>query len=175
MVVQHMSRGFLESLASWLDEETELTVRKAKEGDLLEPGVVLLAPEDYHMLVSDQGTIRLNKSLAVNGHRPSAELMFDSLAHHYGSRAIGVILTGMGADGASGLKRLRICGGHTIAQDEESSVIFGMPRAAIEMGAAEKILPLMEIGSQVMKWIAEGPDGAGELRSGRKDSEVETQ
>jgi two-component system chemotaxis response regulator CheB len=97
----------------------------------------------------------LNKALPINGHRPSAELLFDSLAQHYGRRGIGIILTGMGSDGASGLKRLRDSGGHTIAQSEESSIIFGMPRAAIELDAAERILHLEEIMPQAVNWVAE--------------------
>jgi two-component system chemotaxis response regulator CheB len=156
LVVQHMSQGFLEGLARWLDHEVELRVKKAEEGDSLEAGVVLFAPEDYHMLVTDGGTIRLNKSLPVDGHRPSAELLFDSVTRYYGKRAIGVILTGMGSDGASGLKRLRSYGGHTIAQDEESSIIFGMPRAAIELGAAEVVRSIENIAPQILEWISGG-------------------
>jgi two-component system chemotaxis response regulator CheB len=155
VVVQHMSKGFLEGLVRWLDEEVELEVRKAQEGDLLEPGVVLLAPEDYHLTVTDRGRVHLNNSLPINGHRPSAELLFESVANHCGKRGVGIILTGMGTDGAEGLKSLRASGGHTIAQDEHSSIIFGMPRAAIELDAAEAILPLEKIAPQIMKWISE--------------------
>ncbi len=155
VVVQHMSLGFLDGLVRWLDDEVGLKVKKAQEGDLLEPGVVLIAPGDHHMMVTDVGTVRLNRSLPINGHRPSAELLFDSVANHYRNRGTGVILTGMGSDGAEGLNNLRVGGGHTIAQDEQSSIIFGMPRAAIELDAAEMILPLEEIGPQIMKWISE--------------------
>jgi two-component system chemotaxis response regulator CheB len=155
VVVQHMSRGFLEGLVRWLDNEIELKVRRAQEGDLLEPGLVLVAPGDYHLLVTPRGTIRLNKSLPINGHRPSAELLFDSVAQCYGRRGVGIMLTGMGSDGAAGLKSLRACGGLTIAQDEETSIIFGMPRAAIELDAAKMVLPLEEIGPQIITWIAE--------------------
>ena len=155
VVVQHMSKGFLGGLARWLDGEVEMEVRKAQEGDLLEPGVVLVAPGDYHLMVTGSGTVHLNSSLPINGHRPSAELLFESVANHYGKRGAGIILTGMGTDGAEGLKSLRACGGHTIAQDEHTSIIFGMPRAAIELDAAEAILPLEEIGPQIMKWISE--------------------
>ena len=158
VVVQHMSRGFLEGLVRWLDNEVELKVKKAQEGDLLEPGVVLVAPGDHHMMVTDRGTVRLDRSLPINGHRPSAEILFDSVAKHYGRRGAGVILTGMGSDGAEGLKSLRACGGYTIAQDEQTSIIFGMPRAAIEIDAAEMVLPLEKIGSQIMEWISEQED-----------------
>jgi two-component system chemotaxis response regulator CheB len=85
-------------------------------------------------------------------------LLFDSVANNYGKRGIGVILTGMGSDGAEGLKSLRLCGGHTIAQDEQTSIIFGMPRAAIELDAAEIVLPLDEIGPHIMKWLSEQED-----------------
>jgi len=158
LVVQHMSRGFLEGLVRWLDNEVELEVKKAQEGDYLEAGVVLVAPEDQHMMVTELDTVRLNRSLPINGHRPSAEVLFDSVASNCGKRGAGVILTGMGSDGAEGLKNLRLCGGHTIAQDEQTSIIFGMPRAAIELEAAEIVLPLDEIGPQIMKWISEQED-----------------
>jgi two-component system chemotaxis response regulator CheB len=158
LVVQHMSRGFLEGLVRWLDNEVELEVRKAQEGDLLQAGVVLVAPGDHHMMITEQDSVRLNRSLPINGHRPSAELLFDSVANNYGKRGIGVILTGMGSDGAEGLKSLRLCGGHTIAQDEQTSIIFGMPRAAIELDAAEIVLPLDEIGPHIMKWLSEQED-----------------
>jgi two-component system chemotaxis response regulator CheB len=155
LVVQHMSRGFLDGLIRWLDDEVGLTVRKAQDGDLLERGVVLFAPEDYHLLVNEDGTVRLNKSLPIAGHRPSAELLFKSVATSCGRCAIGVILTGMGSDGALGLKRLRERGGHTIAQNEASSIIFGMPRAAIEQEAAEVVLSLEAISPQLMSWMRE--------------------
>ena len=155
LVVQHMSRGFLDGLIHWLDHEVALTVRKAQDGDLLERGVVLFAPEDYHLLVNEDGTVRLNKSLPIAGHRPSAELLFKSVAASFGRRGIGVILTGMGSDGALGLKRLRERGGHTIAQNEASSIIFGMPRAAIEQEAAEMVLSLEAVARQLMNWMRE--------------------
>ena len=110
------------------------------------------------MMVTDEGAIRLSKSLPVNGHRPSAELLFESLATYYGRRGAGVILTGMGSDGAMGLKNLRARGGRTIAQDEQTSIIFGMPRAAIELDAAELVLPLGEIAPEIMKWVSTQQD-----------------
>ncbi|MGE5310239.1 MAG: chemotaxis-specific protein-glutamate methyltransferase CheB [Nitrospirota bacterium] len=156
LVVQHMSCGFLDGLIHWLDHEVALTVRKAQDGDMLKRGVVLFAPEDYHLLVNEDGKARLNKSLPIAGHRPSAELLFKSVATSFGRRGIGVILTGMGSDGAVGLKRLRERGGHTIAQNEVSSIIFGMPRAAIEQEAAEVVLSLEAIAPQLMNWMREG-------------------
>jgi two-component system chemotaxis response regulator CheB len=155
LVVQHMSRGFLDGLVRWLDDEVELSVRMAQEGDVLKPGLVLFAPDDYHMLVDEDGTIRLNKSFPIGGHRPSAELLLKSVALRFGRKAIGVILTGMGSDGAIGLRRLRERGGRTIAQNEASSIIFGMPRAAIEQDAAEVVLPLEAIAPQLVAWMRE--------------------
>ncbi len=155
LVVQHISRGFLDGLVRWLDDEVELSVRMAQEGDVLKPGLVLFAPDDYHMLVDEDGTIRLNKSFPIGGHRPSAELLLKSVALRFGRKAIGVILTGMGSDGAIGLRRLRERGGRTIAQNEASSIIFGMPRAAIEQDAAEKVLPLEAIAPQLVAWMGE--------------------
>jgi two-component system chemotaxis response regulator CheB len=159
LVVQHMSKGFLEGLVRWLNNEVELEVKKAQEGGSLEAGVVLVAPGDHHLMVTEVDTVRLDKSLPINGHRPSAEMLFDSVASNYGKQGAGVILTGMGSDGAEGLKSIRLCGGHTIAQDEQTSIIFGMPKAAIELDAAEVVLPLDEIGPQIMRWIAEQKDG----------------
>jgi len=158
LVVQHMSRGFLEGLVRWLDNEMELEVKKAREGDSLEAGVVLVAPGDHHLTVTEMDTVHLERSHPINGHRPSAEALFASVASNYGKRGVGVILTGMGSDGAEGLKSIRLCGGHTIAQDEQTSIIFGMPRAAIELGAAEVVLALDEIGPQIMKWVFEQQD-----------------
>jgi two-component system chemotaxis response regulator CheB len=155
LIVQHMTRGFLDGLVRWLDDEVRLSVRMAQDGDVLKPGLVLFAPDDYHMLVDEDGIVRLNTSLPIGGHRPSAELLLKSVAVRFGRRAIGVILTGMGSDGATGLKRLRERGGRTIAQDEASSIIFGMPRAAIEQDAAEVVLPLEAIPHQLMTWMRE--------------------
>jgi two-component system, chemotaxis family, protein-glutamate methylesterase/glutaminase len=144
LVVQHIADGFTEGLASWLDQESSLEVRQARGGDPLHAGLVLLAPPGRHLVVT-RGAAQLSDSPPVDSFRPSVTPLFLSAAEAYGRRACGVILTGMGRDGAEGLRALKKAGGHTIAQDEASSAVFGMPRAAIETGAVDRVLPLDEI------------------------------
>ena len=146
LVVQHISAGFTSGLVSWLDRTSQVSVKEAEEGDKIQPGVVFIAPHDFHMMVVSGGRIRLNKALPIKGHRPSANVLFSSVAKVYNKNSIGVVLTGMGEDGATGLVEMRKSGSKTIVQDEESSVIFGMPKVAIEMGAAEEVLPIDRIG-----------------------------
>ena len=146
LVVQHISAGFTSGLVSWLDRTSQVSVKEAEEGDKIQPGVVFIAPHDFHMMVVSGGRIRLNKALPIKGHRPSANVLFSSVAKVYNKNSIGVVLTGMGEDGATGLVEMRKSGSKTIVQDEESSVIFGMPKVAIEMGAAEEVLPIDKIG-----------------------------
>lgn len=144
LAVQHIADGFTEGLANWLDQESKLEVRTARDGDPLLPGLVLLAPTGRHLVVG-HGVAGLSDALAVDSFKPSVTPLFRSAAEAYGPRACGVLLTGMGRDGADGLKAIRKAGGHTIAQDETSSAVFGMPRAAIEIGAVDRVLPLEEI------------------------------
>lgn len=132
LYVQHISDGFSEGLANWLRASTELDVRLAQHGEELSPGTVYLCGEDRHLEVSQDGRIALTDQPPVGGFRPSASLMFESVAKAFGSHALAIILTGMGRDGVDGLKAVRQLGGHVLAQDKESSVVFGMPRAAIE-------------------------------------------
>lgn len=144
LVVQHIAEGFTEGLANWLDQESKLTVRTARDGEVLRPGQVLLAPTGRHLVVT-RGHARLSDAPAVDSFKPSVTPLFLSAAEAYGARVCGVILTGMGRDGADGLQAVKRAGGHTIAQDEASSAVFGMPRAAIETGAVDRVLPLEEI------------------------------
>ena len=146
VVVQHISEGFTSGLVEWLDRNSNVKVKEAEANDQIQPGVVLIAPYDFHMIVVSGGRIRLNKALPVRGHRPSVTVLFSSVAKVYNANSIGVVLTGMGEDGAAGLVEMRGNGSKTIVQDEESSVIFGMPKVAIEMGAAEEVLPIDKIG-----------------------------
>lgn len=141
VVVQHISEGFTGGLVEWLTRETSLRVRLARDGDVVAAGTVLIAPEGVHTLVQRGGRIRLSRGLPVGGHRPSADVLFQSVAATYRSAAIGVLLTGMGTDGALGLEAIRKAGGRTLVQDEETSAVFGMPKAAIDLGAAEEVLP----------------------------------
>ncbi len=143
-VVQHIADGFTEGLASWLATETRLHVREARDGDPLRAGRVVLAPTGRHLLVAE-GVARLSDAPPVDTFKPSVTPLFASAARAYGARACGVILTGMGRDGAEGLKAIKDAGGPTVAQDEATSAVFGMPRAAIELGAVDRVLPLDDI------------------------------
>lgn len=145
LVVQHVSRGFVTGLAEWLDSQTPLGVGLASHGDTPQPGTALLPPDDYHIQVNPQGVVELCKEPPYRGLRPSANYMFRSLARAYGPRAVGVVLTGMGDDGAEGLEALRLAGGLTLAQDEQSCVVYGMPREAVLRNAVERVLPLNQI------------------------------
>ena len=144
LVVQHIADGFTEGLAAWLDTETPLRVREARDGDPLRPGQVLVAPTGFHLMV-EAGMARLSDAPAVDTFRPSVTPLFVSAAEAYARRACCVVLTWMGRDGADGVRRLKKAGGHVIAQDEGTSAVFGMPRAAIETGAVDQVLPLDEI------------------------------
>jgi len=151
-VVQHIADGFTAGLAGWLDQECALEVRVAQDGDPLDPGRVLLAPTGHHLLVGP-ARVRLSDEPAVEGFRPSVTPLFLSAAQAHGTRACGVLLTGMGHDGAEGLVALRRAGGHAIVQDEATSAIFGMPRAAIEAGAADRVLALDEIPKALLELV----------------------
>jgi two-component system chemotaxis response regulator CheB len=141
LVVQHMTDGFTTSMLRWLQDKCALPIKVAEEGDTITPRRVLFTPESAHMVVTLGGRIHLSDAEPVNGHRPSIDVTFNSVAKVYGARSAGVLLTGMGSDGASGLLAIRHAGGITMAQDEQTSAIFGMPRAAIELKAAQQVLP----------------------------------
>jgi two-component system chemotaxis response regulator CheB len=140
LVVQHMADGFMAGLLNWLQQRCALPIRAAEEGDAIMPRRVLVAPERLHMVVLPGGRVHLSPDEEVNGHRPSVDVTFNSVAKVYGPRAAGLLLTGMGVDGAAGLLAIRQAGGVTYVQ-EQSSAVFGMPRAAIELGAAQHVLP----------------------------------
>jgi two-component system chemotaxis response regulator CheB len=143
-IVQHIADGFTEGLAGWLASEAHLEVREARDGEALRPGRVVLAPTGRHLLVVE-GAVRLSDGPPVDTFKPSVGPLFFSAARAYGPRVCGVILTGMGRDGADGLRAIRDAGGPTLAQDEATSAVFGMPRAAIELGAVDRVLPIDEI------------------------------
>ncbi|HEX9307031.1 MAG TPA: chemotaxis-specific protein-glutamate methyltransferase CheB [Anaeromyxobacter sp.] len=143
-IVQHIADGFTEGLASWLATEAHRDVHEARDGEALVPGRVVLAPTGRH-LVAGEGFVRLSDAPPVATFKPSVTPLFLSAARAYGARACGVILTGMGRDGAEGLKAIKDAGGPTLAQDEATSAVFGMPRAAIELGAVDRVLPLDEL------------------------------
>ncbi len=149
-IVQHISSGFAKGFAHWLDIESNISVRVAETGDIPTAGTALVAPTDCQMVI-EKGVIKLVDAPAVNSCRPSIDVFFNSLAPDLGSETLGLLLTGMGRDGAQGLLRLKLSGAATIAQDEKSSAVFGMPKAAIAINAAEEVLSLEEIPEAVMK------------------------
>jgi two-component system chemotaxis response regulator CheB len=153
LIVQHIMTGFSIGLATWLNQLVPLEVRLAEQGDEPQAGQVLIAPDDHHVVVDSKGRISLNEEPPLNGLRPSANYLFHSVAKVYGATAIGLILTGMGGDGADGLLALRKTGAHTIAQDETTCIVFGMPAVAIELGAAEQVLPTEKIAPALMHLV----------------------
>jgi two-component system, chemotaxis family, protein-glutamate methylesterase/glutaminase len=167
LIVQHMPPGFTGSLARRLDEISSLSVREAQEGDVVEAGVALLAPGNYHMTVSKRGTIQLDQRPPEHGVRPAVDITMESVAQAYGSAAVGVILTGMGCDGTRGATLIKAAGGQVIAEDESTAVIFGMPRCAIEAGVVDRVAPLSRIAGEVAA-LVEGrrPERAGSRAGG---------
>jgi two-component system, chemotaxis family, protein-glutamate methylesterase/glutaminase len=149
-VVQHIADGFTAGLAGWLAQETPLQVAEARDGEPLLPGRVVLAPSGRHLVVS-RGALHLTDDPPVDTFKPSVSPLFASAARHYGRRACGVLLTGMGRDGAEGLKAIKEEGGTALVQDEATSAVFGMPRAAIELGAVDRVLPLDEIARVLLE------------------------
>jgi two-component system chemotaxis response regulator CheB len=156
VIVQHIADGFVEGLATWLSRETKRTVVVGQEGMVLRRGLVVLAPDDRHLRITSDGAVRLGEDRAVAGHRPSATVLFESVAAAYGPAAIGVTLTGMGRDGADGLLKLIRAGGISIVQSPRSSAVSGMPGAAIEVGAADHVVDLGEIGTLLAVLVAAG-------------------
>jgi two-component system chemotaxis response regulator CheB len=151
-IVQHMPSGFTASFAERLNGICPMTVREAKDGDTLVPGLALIAPGGQHLMVRRSGAryvADVRSGPPVNRHKPSVDVLFHSLARNVGANAVGVILTGMGADGALGLLEMRRAGSYTLAQDEDTSVVYGMPRAAVETGAVVESLPLGSIAGAV--------------------------
>jgi two-component system chemotaxis response regulator CheB len=157
LVVQHMPAHFTTAFAERLNQLSAITVREASDGDSLVNGTALIAPGNYHMLLRKSGAryyVQVKTGPLVHHQRPSADVLFSSVAEYAGSNAAGVILTGMGADGAKGLLKMREAGARTVAQDEKSCVVFGMPKEAIKIGAAEKVIPLNNIGVTVLGMVA---------------------
>ncbi len=153
LVVQHISKGFADGLARWLNETVALRVKLAEDGEHLLAGTVYIAPDEVHLQVSGQGKAVLLEESPMDGHRPSVTALFNSVAKQYGRNAVGVLMTGMGRDGANGLYAMKQEGAYTIAQDEASSIVFGMPKEAINMGAASEVLALQKIGQKIKELI----------------------
>ncbi len=158
VITQHMPEVFTKYFAERLDSLSEIDVREAENGMCVEPGTALLAPGNFHIEVIKNGSkysVSINQKERVNRHRPSVDVLFDSVAKCAGSNAVGVIMTGMGDDGAKGLLNMKNGGADTIAQDEESCVVFGMPKEAIKLGAANKIVSLSEIPYTIFTYMNE--------------------
>jgi two-component system chemotaxis response regulator CheB len=156
-IVQHLDPRHPSLLAGILGRATPLLVKEAQEGEGFRPGVVYLAPPDRHLLVNANGTLTLTRTELVHFVRPSADLLFESLAASVRQRALAIVLTGTGSDGAMGLRAIKRMGGTTIAQDEATSEFFGMPEAAIRAGVVDMILPLDKIAPAMMAWAARTP------------------
>lgn len=157
VIVQHMPPVFTRLFAESLNRTSAMEVREAVNGDIVQQGLVLIAPGDFHMRVRKHGLqwrIECTKGEKVSGHRPSVDVLFHSVAEVAGDRAIGVILTGMGKDGSAGLLAMRRNGAQCIAQDEETSVVFGMPKEAYENGAARKLVPVSKLTTEILFMIA---------------------
>lgn len=148
--IQHIDEGFLQGLIDWLSTLCMMKVETAKAGMIPRPGTIYFPREGSHLKIDSKGRFVLSPEPPLDHHRPSITVTMSSVARYFGDSALGVLLTGMGKDGAEGLQDIKKAGGTTIAQDEESSIVFGMPKQAIELGAAGYILPLNAIGQTIL-------------------------
>lgn len=153
VVAQHMSDGFIPGLVEWLNGISNLSVKEGRENELVIAGTVYISPSEKHMEINERKKITFIERQPKDIYRPSCDVLLSSVARVYGANSLGVILTGMGTDGVQGIKKIKEVGGITIAQDEKSSIIFGMPRAAINSGYIDKILPLHELGSEIIHLV----------------------
>jgi two-component system chemotaxis response regulator CheB len=153
VIVQHITTGFLPGLVDWLTKECKIKIKIGEDSEEIRSGVAYLAPDNFQMRVEQGGKISLSNEPANNGHRPSGDVLLESVARIYGKGSVGVILTGMGRDGAMGMKAIKQSRGKTIAQNEKSCVVFGMPNAAIEMNAIDEVLPLERIVEEVVLMV----------------------
>ena len=159
LITQHMPPGFTRSFAERLNKLCQITVKEAEEGERVLPGHAYIAPGDMHLELARSGAnyiVRLHQGPAVNRHRPSVDVLFDSVARYAGRNAVGVILTGMGNDGAAGMLKMHQAGAYTIAQNEASCVVFGMPREAILTGGVDEVVDLQQISQRMLTQISAG-------------------
>lgn len=160
IIVQHMPPVFTKSFADRLDMVCSMRVKEAEDNDLIETGTALIAPGNYHMLVEKRGAkyyVRIKQGPPVHHHRPSVDVLFNSVAESAGVNASGVLLTGMGADGAKGLLAMKEAGAHTIAQNEATCVVYGMPREAKKIGAVDEVVPLSQISDSIINSVKSKP------------------
>ena len=156
VIVQHMPEQFTKSFANRLNEICQVSVKEAENGDTIIRGRALIAPGNFHTMVKRSGAryyVEVKSGPFVNRHRPSVDVLFRSTAKYAGANAVGIIMTGMGDDGAKGLLEMKQAGAKTIAQDQETSIVFGMPREAIKLGAADKVLPLEKISTYLQETV----------------------
>jgi len=159
LITQHMPERFTKTWADRMNSLCRISVKEAEDGDSVLPGYALIAPGNYHMTLVRSGArylVRLNQDPPVNRHRPSVDVTFASVAKHAGGNSIGIILTGMGDDGAAGLLQMKQSGAYTIAQNESTCVVFGMPKEAIQAGAVDVVLPLGDIPNALLRHLREG-------------------
>jgi two-component system chemotaxis response regulator CheB len=153
VIVQHITNGFLTGLVDWLAKECKIKVRIGEHLEEIRPGVAYIAPDNFQMRVEDGGRISLSNEPPYGGHKPSGNILLESVAKSYGKGVVAAILTGMGRDGAMGMKAIKQLEGKTIAQNEESCAVFGMPNAAIEMNVIDAVLPLEKIAEEIMMMV----------------------
>ncbi|HET9450838.1 MAG TPA: chemotaxis-specific protein-glutamate methyltransferase CheB, partial [Aggregicoccus sp.] len=151
VVVQHINAAFADSLAGWMRNSSKLKVRLAQDGEQLLPGHVLIAPPGQHLTIPYRGRVALQKGLERDGHMPSGTVLLESAARAYGRRALGLILTGMGADGAEGMLAIKRAGGITLGQSEESCVVYGMPAAAVKLKAVDHLIHADEVAATLVR------------------------
>ncbi|RAX12965.1 protein-glutamate methylesterase/protein-glutamine glutaminase [Photorhabdus bodei] len=159
LITQHMPPGFTRSFAERLNKLSQITVKEAENGERILPGHAYIAPGDRHMELCRNGAdyqVLISDAPAVNRHRPSVDVLFRSIAKFAGKNAVGVLLTGMGSDGAAGLLEMKRAGAYTLAQDEASCVVFGMPRAAIQMGAVDEVMDILKMSKSMLAKISSG-------------------
>jgi two-component system response regulator WspF len=160
VIIQHIDADFASNLAWWLHSRTDRPVHLAQEGEELRPGEVFVAGTNDHLVIRPDRRLGFTREPSNLSYRPSVDVFFRSLVEHWSAPGVAVLLTGMGSDGARGLAELRRAGWHTIAQDEATSVVYGMPRAAVELNAAAQVLPLGEIAGAIQLALARLPAGS---------------
>jgi two-component system chemotaxis response regulator CheB len=153
VIVQHITSGFLSGLVDWLTKECKIKVKIGEDSEEIRPGVAYMAPDNFQMRVEESGKISLSNEPAQGGHRPSGDVLLESVARTYGKGSVAAILTGMGRDGAMGMKAIKQFYGKTIAQNEKSCVVFGMPKAAVEMNVIDKVLSLERIAEEIVSMV----------------------
>ena len=171
LIVQHMPPGFTEVFADRLNNICKIDVKEARDGDMVVPGRVIIAPGGKHIKVKNTNfgyVVIVSATAAVNGHRPSADVLFNSVAAECGRSAVGVIMTGMGEDGAEGLGHIKAAGGMTIAQDENSCVVYGMPKVAVERGYADRVASLQDMAGVLTEAVS---GKGGELYAAKRNKE----